>query len=303
MPHLMRTATWMPQQEFPLSVRRIEEHRPTSVHQHEFTELVLILSGKGVHVVGKEKYHVGEGDVFIINGDLGHAYEDTQKLHLINILFELDRLHIHLDDIRTLPGYHVLFELEPRHRKEHQFKSHLHLPMEDMSRIAQMAARMEKELEDEKPGYRFISTGILIDIIGFLCRACSRARTSNTRPLLRIGDVIAHLEKNYREPVSVEELARISHLSERSLLREFQKVVGHSPIDYLIRLRVRNAARHIQAGADNITNVAFENGFSDSNYFSRQFHKIMGISPTAFRKMPTRKQNRLLQAIPVHAHS
>jgi AraC-like DNA-binding protein len=254
-----------------------------------------VLSGKGIHRVGAEEHEVGEGDVFIINGDLDHGYRETRGLHIINILFQMGPLRIPLRDVRALPGYHLLFDIEPRSRKSRRFRAHLLLEIEELGQVALLAARLEQELRDQRPGYRFVALGRFMDIIGFLCRAYSRERGPHSRPLLRVGEVAAWLEENYRESVGVAALAKVAHLSERSLLREFQRAVGHSPIEYLIRLRLRKAVEALQSSGDNVTRIAFDCGFQDSNYFSRQFRKTMGVSPSEFRRLPRDEQNLIIR--------
>jgi len=60
--------------------------------------------------------------------------------------------------------------------------------------------------------------------------------------------------------------------------------MGDSPIDYLIRLRILQAANLLRKEELNITEVAYRVGFQDSNYFARQFHRIMGTTPSIYRR-------------------
>jgi AraC-like DNA-binding protein len=55
-------------------------------------------------------------------------------------------------------------------------------------------------------------------------------------------------------------------------------------VEYHIRLKIRRACRLLKQTDLNITEIAFRSGFEDSNYFARQFRKIMGVSPSLYRK-------------------
>lgn len=117
-----------------------------------------------------------------------------------------------------------------------------------------------------------------------LSRAYSSTPTEESIDLLRIGDAIAHIESNYTEKITLAELARKSHLSERHFTRIFQECIGRSPIDHLMHVRCREAAELLRGTDRTITDIAFDCGFSDSNYFTRCFRKTMEMTPKQFRQ-------------------
>jgi AraC family L-rhamnose operon transcriptional activator RhaR/AraC family L-rhamnose operon regulatory protein RhaS len=91
------------------------------------------------------------------------------------------------------------------------------------------------------------------------------------------------LERNIHREVNLEELASIAQMSQRSFLRVFQSATGASPLAWVIEQRI-NRARHLLRHTDRrITEIAFDVGFNDSNYFTRQFGKITGFSPRDYR--------------------
>ena len=72
-------------------------------------------------------------------------------------------------------------------------------------------------------------------------------------------------------------------MSASSLLRNFKDATGFSPIDYLLRIRIARAVELLRSDEMTITSAAFNVGFSDSNYFARQFKRIMKTSPSDYR--------------------
>jgi len=285
MPRTLKKSSVFGEGGYPLAVQLHPGHvRTVTPHEHEFVELVVITGGMGVHVTEAEAFPILAGDVFVIPLGQAHSYQETESLALYNILFDPQRLQMPLADLRGLPGYHALFALEPRFRRQHRFQSRLRLDLEQIAHVTEHLERMRKDLAQQKPGYRFLGLARLMELIGFLSRCYSQTRMPTSRSLLRIGEVITHLETHYADPISLAELARMAHMSDRSLLRAFQETLGHSPIDYLLRCRVRRAAELLRQGDLRMTEVAFAVGFSDSNYFSRQFRRIMGLSPREFRR-------------------
>jgi len=269
---------------FALHVARNPEHTSTQVHKHTFHELVVIMKGTGKHSMDNRTYRMEAGDVFVITGDMVHAYDVPGTFSLINILFDPRRLGLPLKDLRRLPGYHALFDVEPRMRRRHNFESRLRLPMDELGHLAGMVAEMEEELTLREPGYRFMATTHLMHIIGYLSRCYTKMQLPKARPVMRISEVLSYMEHHYDAPLTLEDLTKVAHMSQTSLMRTFREVMGRSPIDYLIRLRVSKASQLLASGDVRVTEAALQVGFSDSNYFSRQFRKVMGIPPREYAR-------------------
>jgi len=277
---------------FPLACYRHESHAACRLHNHEFYELVVVLAGHGKHVTEKEEYRIEGGDVFVVRGDMAHGYADTERMTLVNILFDPRRLSLPMAELRDLPGYHVLFRIEPRMREYDRFRSRLRLSEEELAEAAGLIYRLQQELERKRPGYRFMASAQLMNLIGFLSRCHAHTTEPAKRPLMRMGEVLSFIERRYREPVTVRQLTRVAGMSESTLMRTFRRVMGRSPIDHVIHVRVNKAAELLKAGGVRVTEAAFSCGFTDSNYFSRQFRRVMGHSPSEFRKMNSQSARR-----------
>ncbi|MHB0939438.1 MAG: helix-turn-helix domain-containing protein [Armatimonadota bacterium] len=267
-----------------LHVMHIQHHADSRVHTHDFSELVIVLGGSGVHVAPAGDYPIVAGDAFVLHGRQAHGYRNTADLELVNILFRLDELGIPLQDILSLPGYHALFTLEPLFRQRDKFESRLRLAPDELQHVAELVNRMKRESDGRVAGWRFATVACFMLLMGDLCRYYTRAEYPAAQPLLRLGRVLGHLEQQYRDPITLDELADVGEMSRRTLTREFRRALGCSPIEYLIRLRINRAVTLMQEGDAGVTDIAFEVGFGDSNYFARQFRAIMGCSPRDFRR-------------------
>jgi AraC-like DNA-binding protein len=93
-----------------------------------------------------------------------------------------------------------------------------------------------------------------------------------------------HLETEYASPIRLPELARRAHLSVPHFCTTFKRHFGVSPIDYLIRHRMRQATHWLNDQNLNVTEVAARVGYEDLFYFSKLFKKHHGVSPLAYRK-------------------
>jgi len=112
--------------------------------------------------------------------------------------------------------------------------------------------------------------------------AHSKRLGSETQRVVRQG--MAFIHEHYGEPISREDMAQHLAVNERYLTRCFRQETGVTPIDYLIRYRVRQARTLLEQGHMNITDVALTTGFSDSSYFGRVFQREVGVSPSAYKR-------------------
>jgi len=270
--------------DLPLAVVRIDPHEPMELHTHEFCELVLIQRGSGIHRVGTRPYPVKAGDVFVINGRRRHGYEETSNLALVNILYNPALLATANKLLADVSGFHILFALEHAFRDSRGFDNRMHLSLADLRQVNGWVDALEKELGEKAPGFRFQALVLFMQIVGYLARIYEAASVDTSAELVRMGKVITHLEKEYRSPIALDDVARIAHMSRRNLTRVFARVMGQSPIGYLIRLRVNRAADLLRNSSMKISAIGYEAGFEDSNYFSRQFRHLTGMTPRAFRR-------------------
>ncbi len=289
MPHpTLKRKDWFHPDGFPISVERRDPQEPFGLHAHEFAEIGIITAGRGVHVTGKESYPLNAGDAFVIGGSRQHDYHSMEKLCLVNILFQPEKLNLRTYDLRTLPGYHALFTLEPAWRRRHQFNGRLRLTPQELSVVMVFVDKLDEELRTRASGFRFMATASFMQIVGYLSRCYAKSKHPDSRALLRIGEAISHLETNFQEPIDLDRLARIAHMSQRNFNRSFQAALGSSPIAHLVQLRVNRGASLLRRTEQSVTEIAFQVGFTDSNYFARQFRKLLGVTPSQYRKQHAR---------------
>jgi AraC-like DNA-binding protein len=283
MKQILRNQEWFHPDGFPISVERREPQEAFGPHTHEFTEIVIITGGKGLHITGNDSWELSAGDVFVIGGHRTHEYRDIQALRLVNVLFQPEQLTMSWLDLPSVPGYHAMFTLEPAWRTRHQCKSRLHLSSKELTALVALTDRLEQELKDRQQGFGFMAMATLMQIIGSLSRAYGRKPTPDGRALLRIGESVSYLELHLQEEVNIDLLAERARMSKRSFLRAFHLATGSSPIAWVIEQRIQRAAHLLRRTTRSITEIAFEVGFNDSNYFTRQFTKQTGLSPSRYR--------------------
>ena len=274
----------------PLAVRRVEgarishDHDYTAKpHLHNFSELVVITAGKGEQMINGFLYPVSAGDVFMMQDRTEHCFTDYEDLKITNIMFAPELYASQLAFLHRIPGYNVIFRIEPAIRGGQSFENVLHLSMSQQTHVSELIDRMEQELSAKTSGYEAAAVGILLELIVYLSRGYRESETDR-RAALRLGRFLSQLEKSFIKPWSLGDMAHNAAMSVNHFLRTFKAATGETPMNYLTRRRLKLACRLLRETALSISEIAFRCGFNDSNYFSKRFLAEFGCTPRAFRK-------------------
>jgi len=96
--------------------------------------------------------------------------------------------------------------------------------------------------------------------------------------------VIKMMQDNIQKSITLKQMASFSNLSVTHFSALFRKKTGHSPIEYFNHLKIQKACQYLTFTAMTIKELAFRVGVDDQYYFSRMFTRLMGISPSTYRK-------------------
>jgi AraC-like DNA-binding protein len=266
-------------------VHREVRQLPMSQHRHEFFEIVLILSGSGIHLTGDFRHRLESGDVLVIDPRRSHGYEDTRGLNLVNILVRADLLPRIARDLGGLPGFHALFTLATVRWQRSSYSSRLRLSAADMQQAGTWTDQLEEESHRGDQGGHLLAEAYLTLIVGLLARRYARGvPRREERSGNRLGRLLGWIECHLAEPITVERLAAEAGMSVRSFHRHFRDGVEESPTAYVLRQRIRRATEILRAEpATGMVEVASRCGWDDPNYFSRIFRRHMGCSPSQYR--------------------
>ena len=120
-----------------------------------------------------------------------------------------------------------------------------------------------------------------------------RSPAAATAQLGRIARAVQTIHQRFADPLTIAQLAAQAGLSRSQFDRQFRRLFGSTPRDYLARVRIRAAQELLLETDQSMTQIALATGFYDHSHFSRTFRRIVGTSPCRFRRRHA--PQRLLQ--------
>ena len=231
--------------------------------------LHFIVSGKGVYVTSDNEYHLSAGDIFLIRPCTEIEYyaddNDPWEYYWVNFTGEDAEYILRRTD------------LSPENPVMHGCSEEI---CGAMRCIAENPARHRYE--------NIELTGSLYVLLSLLMKKTSRSEKEQspkreTRRTLKASK--AYVSANYPLPISVEDIAFSAGVSRTTLFRVFKSEMNTSPAGYLISFRISQAKRLLIDTDLSVTAIARSVGYEDNLYFSRAFHKAVGMTPTEYRNL------------------
>jgi len=272
-------------EEFPFFIQYGEHAEDFSLHKHtDFSELVIVLNGHATHIVNDEISFIKKGHVFVINGETTHAYKDPCSFEICNIMYKPEMMIQLGSDLRSFEGYHAMFVLEPLYHNKKSINKHMYLSLNNMEFIEEFIADMIDEYHGKRPGYKTLLTSKFTELVVYLSRHHESSGKTSEGQVMHLAAAVSYIEDHYLDHLTLEDIALYANISVRHLNRIFKSFYQTSPIAYLQRLRMERACQLLRLTRLPITQVSYQSGFNDSNYFTRLFTKTYGMSPKLFRQ-------------------
>jgi AraC-like DNA-binding protein len=148
-----------------------------------------------------------------------------------------------------------------------------------LGELAQAASQGRSDIGLDEAGYALASRFVEV-----MSGRSQKQVAAMARDRRRAVETALWIDAHSHRPIGLEDAAGQAGLSPFHFLRLFSSVLGVTPHQYLVRSRLRHAARLLADDGRSITDVAFDVGFGDLSNFVRTFHRAAGISPLRFRQ-------------------
>ncbi|WP_085317224.1 AraC family transcriptional regulator [Derxia lacustris] len=260
---------------------------PFNWHYHPEFELTLTLGSEGMRFVGDHIARYGDGDLVLVGPNLPHAWESSRTVGAaprhramvcwfteawIGALIEVSPELAPLRRLLDAAGSGLLFSPQARER----------------------AARQLLALVGAAPERHWL--GLIETLLG-LCADADRQTLAtsaitpagNSRERQRLAQVLDWLNAHYTEPVALEALAALAHVSPSQLQRLFKRSTRMSISAYVTQRRIGHACALLAQGALPVAQVGARVGYAEPGYFTRQFRAAKGCTPSGYRAVMARE--------------
>lgn len=152
-------------------------------------------------------------------------------------------------------------------------------------------------LRDDKPGFEFqvrnILSRVLFSIYSENEMKIMENQGERDKDSVRLGAMLSYIYNNYSEDITLGDLAAVAGVSGREVLRCFDRMIGQSPIQYIIRYRLHRSVNMMAVEREkSLSGIASECGFVSSSYYTKKFREVYGVTPKVYRdRIGTQRQS------------
>lgn len=111
--------------------------------------------------------------------------------------------------------------------------------------------------------------------------------TDRTSLMDELGELLNYISLHYMEDITIDDLTAQTHMSKASLQRKMTAFTGLSPMQYIHRIRLNQAALMLQEKKKSVAQIATEVGYNSLSSFNRKFLDYFGMSPTKYKSRGT----------------
>lgn len=237
-------------------------------HTHNCSELFYVIGGVGQFYIEGETYPVTTNDLIIVNPNIEHTEISFNAAPLEYIVLGVEGLELSVSDEREDRYCIVNFR---------GIRDTVLLCLQNILR----------EIEEKAPGYDTVCQDLIEILFIYLTRQTnfSTTMTPIRKTSSRLCATVRHyIDEHFKENISLDMLAQITHVSKYYMVHAFSEEYGISPINYMVSKRIEEAKHLLKNDDYTLALISRMLGFSSPSYFSQAFKKATGMTPNAYRK-------------------
>lgn len=263
-------------------------------HWHHELQFCVILRGEVEFFVNQSQFLLKKGDGIFVN---------TEQLHMAKNHASSDSVYICLDfHPRLIAGFSgsiMESQYVVPYLKKPGFTHCLLSPDVDWQKqILDHLLSVSASFHSRQPDQMQIA--IQLATIWHVLITSASATISGKNGTLtspQVRDMLRYIRSNYMNPVSLDEIAEQVSLARSTCCREFKRQMGCTIFEHLLNVRLQEASRLLLTSNANITEISIRCGFASSSYFTKEFRRKTGLSPSAYRKEKLKNRAEILSTI------
>ncbi len=252
------------------SIKSDNNYEP-EINWHRNIEIWMGTEGKGTATIDADTYELCKGDILVVNSCSIHAVKTDNMVEYYCLIIDPDFCTdngINFED--------VVFEIRI-----------------DDDKMRELFSNVVHEYKSDDP-YRYAGIrSSVLSLVLYMARNHAvkeikgKGRASG-KVLENMRIAIGYIKNHYTENITIDRVCKEVGLSKYHFVREFKKIIGVTPVNYINSLRIEKAKKMLLLGDHKISEIQDMCGFENASYFTALFRRVTGITPSEFSKNKTR---------------
>lgn len=257
-----------------------------SWHFHPEYEIMLVEHGTGVRFVGDSVERFQTGDLVFYGSNIPHLYRSDREYYQLTpglisratvVYFKEDFLGQSFLDLPGITAVKRLFALSKRGirfkgKARNELRKHI-LQLDEqkdgISRVIDLLTILRLMVSAHE--YDLLSSGAFIKYV-------------DEEDCERMNNVYQFIMDNHTRNPSLEEVAKVAHMSETAFCRYFKTHTNKTYTQFLNEVKIGNACKLLVDNEMSVSQICFEVGFNNFPHFNNQFKKITGLTPSQYQR-------------------
>ena len=246
---------------------------PRALHVHQdLAEIICIAQGHGNYTVDNRSYDVQKGDLIFINSGVLHDTCGNFDADICIYMLGIKQLR--------LKGHKENHLISSNQSPIITSDQHTDQIQQLFSMLAHFTPQHSKDAPSTEIGNHLLQA--LIILLHTLVQNSTTKLVGQDYNLgLRIKE---YIDEHYLEDMKLADIADALHVNSYYLSHTFKKILGYSPMQYIIHRRIGEAQNLLITTDLTITEIALQCGYNNSNYFQVVFNTMSGMPPGKYRK-------------------
>lgn len=254
-----------------------------TLHDHNCMEIGLCVSGSGFVRLHEKRYPFCAGSIIVVPKGVHHNQENgnEQMIYWRYLIINEDYLLRHLPERYQTAITSFLDSI----RETGLFLESSRISGVDT--VMQLMFDLRRQWDGESSAELELCVLLVLQLI---------ARHAENSPLEATGELVDaqrrqpiepalnYVYEHYKEDIPISALAKSCSMSESYFRKQFIRIMGQSPLEYVNAYRIHRSMNLLHTTSDSIQNIAARSGFSSIAAFNRNFRKHAGVSPSQWRR-------------------
>jgi len=252
-------------------------------HYHNCMEIGFCVSGSGSVRLREKLYPFSPGSIIVAPKGVYHnqEYSEEQMIYWRYLVINDDYLLRHLPERYR----HLITVFFDSIRESGLFLDSS--PQGELDGVIRIMFDLRRRDGGESSAELELCLLLLLQLI---------ARYAENTPLTTVGEpvdaqqrqpieaALAYVYEHYKEDIQISELARSCSMSESYFRKQFLRIMGQTPLEYVNTYRIHRSMNLLRTTSDSIQSIAARSGFSSIAAFNRNFRQLCGVSPSQWRR-------------------